>query len=72
MMARIKCPSDCTCFGCLEKYADPDCKKCDGDGYYHDDNDGERLDEIICGCTVPARERREKRAAARASKKVGG
>lgn len=61
-MTTAKCPPDCTCYGCLEKMADPKCKDCCGDGYWVEgDND------VLCPCTEADRlrgaEKAEKRAA---------
>lgn len=57
-MTKVKCPPDCTCYGCLEKMADPKCKECDGDGYVvygpaSTEVPGASETESLCKCTEP-------------------
>lgn len=59
-MTKRKCPPDCTCYGCLEKMANPDCPFCGGDGYL--DLPGERYEEALCECTEAERLKRLEKA----------
>ena len=55
-----KCPKDCTCFDCLAKMADPNCRDCGGDGYVVV-SPGFLDSESPCRCTEAKREKREAR-----------
>ena len=57
----MKCPPDCTCYGCLEKMADPKCKRCEGDGYYVEGSGFMDVD-AQCPCTMPAHLKRLEKA----------
>lgn len=55
------CPTDCTCFRCLSKMADPNCLLCEGDGYVVE-SPGFLDSEVPCKCTEEKRIRRDEKA----------
>lgn len=59
-------PADCTCFGCLERMADPNCAECEGDGYIvylaSTEIPGASETEEPCKCTEEKRMKKMEKA----------